>query len=63
MGKTITDNRTYDMIQLLKNEVEIKNISELDKLYTALKNNNFKESEIEKIFYKNVIRVFEETLK
>jgi len=24
MGKTITDNRTYDMIQLLKNEVEIK---------------------------------------
>ena len=45
------------------NEVEIKDISELDKLYVALKNNNFKESEIEKIFYKNVIRVFEETLR
>lgn len=45
------------------NEVEIKDISELDKLYVALKNNNFNETEIEKIFYKNVIRVFEETLK
>jgi len=45
------------------NEVEIKDISELDKLQVALKNNNFKESEIEKIFYKNVIRVFDETLK
>jgi len=47
----------------IMNEVEIRDISELDKLYVALKHNNFKESEIEKIFYKNVIRVFEETLK
>ena len=47
----------------IENEVEIKDVSEFDKLYIALKNNNFKEVEIEKIFYKNVIRVFEETLK
>ena len=47
----------------IENEVEIKDASEFDKLYFALKNNNFKELEIEKIFYKNVIRVFEETLK
>ena len=47
----------------IENEVEIKDPSEFEKLYSSLKNNNFKESEIEKIFYKNVIRVFEETLK
>jgi membrane dipeptidase len=47
----------------IKNEVEIKDISELDKLYSALKNNGFNELEIEKIFYKNVIRVFDETLR
>lgn len=47
----------------IKNEVEIENSSEFNKLYYALKKNNFKESEIEKIFYKNVLRVFEETLK
>jgi membrane dipeptidase len=47
----------------IENEVEIKDASEFNKLYFALKNNNFKELEIEKIFYKNVIRVFEETLK
>lgn len=46
----------------IENEVEIKNISEFDKLYIALKDNNFKELEIEKILYKNVIRVFKETL-
>jgi membrane dipeptidase len=47
----------------IKNEVEIKNASEIDKLYTALKKNNFNEAEIEKIFYKNVLRIFKETLK
>ncbi len=47
----------------IKNEVEIKNASEFDKLYISLKKNNFKEEEIEKIFYKNTLRVFEETLK
>lgn len=47
----------------IENEVEIKNSSEFNKLYDSLKNNNFSEIEIEKIFYKNVIRVFKETLK
>jgi membrane dipeptidase len=47
----------------IHNEVEIKNPSEFNKLYFALKNNNFNELEIEKIFYRNVIRVFEEILK
>lgn len=47
----------------IHNEVEIRDASEFNKLYVALKDNNFKESEIEKIFYKNAIRVFEETLK
>lgn len=47
----------------IENEVEIKNASEFNKLYIALKNNNFSEVEIEKIFYKNVMRVFKETLK
>lgn len=47
----------------IDNEVEIKNPSEFNKLYIALKNSNFSELEIEKIFYKNVIRVFKETLK
>ena len=50
----------YDGID---NEVEIKDPSEFNKLYIALKNNNFSEVEIEKIFYKNVMRVFNETLK
>lgn len=47
----------------IDNEVEIKDASEFNKLYIALKNNNFSEVEIEKIFYKNVMRVFKETLK
>ena len=47
----------------IENEVEIKDSSEFKKLYEALKKNGFYESEIEKIFNKNVIRVFSETLK
>lgn len=47
----------------IHNEVEIENASEFNKLYLALKQNHFKESEIEKIFYKNVLRVFEENFK
>ena len=47
----------------IQNEVEIKDASEFNKLYVALKNNKFNETEIEKIFYKNVIRVFKDTLK
>lgn len=44
------------------NDVEIKNASEFNKLYEALEKINFTEDEIEKIFYKNVQRVFKETL-
>ena len=44
------------------NDVEINNASEFNKLYEALKKSNFTEDDIEKIFYKNVQRVFKETL-
>lgn len=47
----------------IHNEVEIENASEFNKLYLALKQNDFKESEIEKVFYKNVLRVFKENLR
>ncbi len=43
--------------------VEIKDISEMDKLVSSLKKNDFKESEIEKIFSKNALRVIKEVLK
>ena len=33
-----------------------------NKLYDGLKNINFTDDEIEKVFYKNVLRVFSETL-
>ena len=42
--------------------LEIKNIGEIDKLSIALSKNNFSEDEIEKIFYKNAIRVIKEVL-
>ncbi|KZL89528.1 dipeptidase [Clostridium magnum] len=41
---------------------EIKNIGEIDKLSSELKKNNFSEEEIEKIFYKNALRVIKDTL-
>jgi Zn-dependent dipeptidase, microsomal dipeptidase homolog len=41
---------------------EINNISEIDKLASELKKNNFSEEEIEKIFYKNALRVIKDTL-
>lgn len=44
------------------NEVEIENSSQFNKLYDKLKKVNFTDDEIEKIFYKNVLRVFLETL-
>jgi membrane dipeptidase len=43
--------------------LEIKNIGEIDKLSVALAENNFSEEEIEKIFYKNAIRVIKDVLK
>ena len=42
--------------------LEIKNIGEIEKLSTALNKNNFSEGEIEKIFYKNAIRVIKDVL-
>ena len=44
------------------NEVEIKNSSEMGKLALALKKAGFTESEIEKVYYKNALRLFIETL-
>jgi Zn-dependent dipeptidase, microsomal dipeptidase homolog len=41
---------------------EITNIGEIDKLAFELKKNNFSEDEIEKIFYKNALRVIKDTL-
>lgn len=41
---------------------EIANIGEIDKLASELKKNNFSEEEIEKIFYKNALRVIKDTL-
>lgn len=46
----------------ISNLVEIQDISEMDKLYYALKKEGFTEGEIEKIFYKNTLRVFKDTL-
>lgn len=47
----------------IPNEVEINNASEFYKLHDALKKSGFTEDEIEKVFYKNVLRVFKDTLK
>lgn len=44
------------------NEVEIENSSQFNKLYDSLKNAKFTDDEIDKVFYKNVLRVFSETL-
>ncbi|MFA9397278.1 MAG: dipeptidase [Clostridiaceae bacterium] len=45
----------------IENQVEIKDASEMDKLYLALKG-TFNEDEIEKIFYKNAIRLIKDVL-
>ncbi|MDR5588641.1 dipeptidase [Clostridium aquiflavi] len=47
----------------IDNEVEIQNCSEFYKLYDVLKKNGFTENDVEKIFYKNVKRVFNDVLK
>lgn len=47
----------------IANEVEIKDVSEMGKLRYALEKAGFSENEVEKIFYKNALRVFKETLK
>ncbi|WP_024614945.1 membrane dipeptidase [Clostridium sp. Ade.TY] len=43
----------------IENEVEIKDTSEMNKLYYALKKEKFTDDDIEKVFYKNIIRVLE----
>lgn len=45
------------------NEVEIKNSSEMNKLAFALSREGFRDSEIEKIFYKNAKRIIKDVLK
>ena len=40
----------------------MKCVSQFNKLYDGLKNINFTDDEIEKVFYKNALRVFSETL-
>lgn len=47
----------------IDNKVEFDNAGNYSMLYNELKKNKFTEDDIEKIFYKNVIRVFKETLK
>eukprot|EP00831_Metopus_contortus_P013342 TRINITY_DN15412_c0_g1_i2.p1 TRINITY_DN15412_c0_g1~~TRINITY_DN15412_c0_g1_i2.p1 ORF type:complete len:192 (-),score=23.74 TRINITY_DN15412_c0_g1_i2:170-745(-) len=47
----------------ISNQVEIKDSKEFYKLHDALKKEKFTENEIEKIFNKNVVRLFEETLQ
>lgn len=42
--------------------LEIRNIGEIEKLSIALSKNGFNEEEIDKIFYKNAIRVIKEVL-
>ena len=42
--------------------LEIKNIGEIEKLSIALKKNNFSDEEVEKILYKNAIRVIKDIL-
>ncbi|WP_194190621.1 dipeptidase [Clostridium chrysemydis] len=44
----------------IENEVQINDISKMDKLFYELKKVGFTESEIEKVFYKNILRVMKE---
>lgn len=46
----------------IENEVEIKDISEINKLILALESNGFTEYEIDKILYENVKRVLKDCL-
>lgn len=45
----------------ISNQVEIKNVSEMDKLHSALKG-ELSEDDIEKIYYKNALRLIKEVL-
>jgi membrane dipeptidase len=41
---------------------EIAHIGEMDKLSSALKQNGFSEEEIDKVYYKNALRVIKDVL-
>ncbi|MCY6354627.1 dipeptidase [Clostridium sp. ZS2-4] len=44
----------------INSKLEIDNIGEIDKLFTSLSKNGLSEDEIEKIFYKNALRLLKE---
>ena len=46
----------------MSGNLEISDCSEYDKLFMAMKKAGFSESEIEKIAYKNVLRVIKDTM-
>lgn len=47
----------------IRQNLELKDASYMPVLYQALRDANFSEEDIEKIFYKNVLRVYKEVLK
>jgi len=47
----------------IENEVEIKDASKIGDLYCHLKNAGFTDDDVEKIYYKNSLRIFRETLR
>lgn len=47
----------------IEKDPEIKNSGEMDKLYCALKDEGFSDDDVEKIFYRNALRVFKDVLK
>ena len=51
-----------DFDGISKQGLEIKNIGEIEKLLIALSKNNFSGEEIDKMFYKNAIRVIKDVL-
>lgn len=46
----------------ISRELEIENIGQINKLISGLQRNNFSEAEIEKILYKNAVRVIKDVL-
>ena len=47
----------------INQQLEIENMGQISKLILGLQNNGFNEEEIEKIFYKNALRVIKDVLK
>lgn len=47
----------------INQELEIENIGQIDKLLSGLQRNGFTEGEMEKIFYRNALRVIKDVLK